>query len=305
MWFVIYFKIIRIKFEVIDVELEDNINMDDSFSYIMRSFSETHDILKFIGKSEIRVKLMVVLSSKPLSMREINSKSLLSYSSISNNLNKLIGKDLVVKRNNLFFLTNLGYICIYTILDLRKSIRMIEDYLDFWNNHDVKPLFVSSLQDLSVLEDSELIIGSSVDIYKTHKEFKGIISNSTSLKVIFPYLHPDYPSLIKDLIDKEIMVEVIISEDILPRFIDMIGYSIAKDSFKKGILSIKCLKQEVKLALAISPDSVAIGLFKNDGSFDQNMLLVSNEENAIIWANSLFDFYSSKGFEYFFNELKY
>jgi len=116
-----------IKLEVFPMNSE-YVDMVESFDYIAEFFSETHDILKFVGKSEIRMKLMVALLDKPLSIRELNSRSLLSYSSISNNLDSLIENNLVVNEDNLFSLTNLGYICICSILDLRKSMMMVEDY---------------------------------------------------------------------------------------------------------------------------------------------------------------------------------
>ncbi|MCQ2972350.1 MAG: DUF1724 domain-containing protein [archaeon] len=34
---------------------------------------------------------------------------------------------------------------------------------------------------------------------------------------------------------------------------------------------------------------MSLGLFKNDGSFDQNRLLTSQNEKSVIWANNLFE----------------
>ena len=34
---------------------------------------------------------------------------------------------------------------------------------------------------------------------------------------------------------------------------------------------------------------MSLGLFKNDGSFDQNRILISENEKSLFWANNLFE----------------
>ncbi|WP_231624175.1 transcriptional regulator FilR1 domain-containing protein [Methanobrevibacter arboriphilus] len=40
---------------------------------------------------------------------------------------------------------------------------------------------------------------------------------------------------------------------------------------------------------------MAFGLFKEDGTYDQNRLLISDDLDAVKWANGLFDYYNSIG----------
>src|SRR5690606_40644496 len=62
----------------------------------------------------------------------------------------------------------------------------ISNNADFWLDHDISSLSIEDLNKLSSLEGSELIRCNSMDIYKTHKEFKRLFKNSKNLKVIFP-----------------------------------------------------------------------------------------------------------------------
>ena len=41
--------------------------------------------------------------------------------------------------------------------------------------------------------------------------------------------------------------------------------------------------------LLICDDSMNLGLFKNDGSYDQNRILNSTTEDSLNWANNLFE----------------
>ena len=44
----------------------------------------------------------------------------------------------------------------------------------------------------------------------------------------------------------------------------------------------------------ICDESMNLGLFKNDGSYDQNRILNSDTEESLIWANELFENIKSK-----------
>ncbi|MBQ2962040.1 transcriptional regulator FilR1 domain-containing protein [Methanobrevibacter sp.] len=257
----------------------------------MYYFSIVGDELKFLNNSDIRIKVLVDLLNGPLKIKDINRKSLLSYSSISSNVHKLCEEGYVEKIHNSFRLTNLGLIYITILIDFRDVISTITNNADFWLDHDISSLSIEDLNRLSSLEGSELIRCNSMDIYRTHKEFKRLYKNSKHLKVIFPYLHPEYPKLIRRLILKGIKVDLIVSRDILESFIRDIGKDVVKKGIYEGNFSMKYLDEDIKIALAISNEFVTVGLFKLDGTYDQNRLLLSDKKKAIVWGLAIFDSY--------------
>lgn len=177
-------------------------------------------------------------------------------------------------------------------MDFCDVISTISKNSDFWLDHDLSSLSIEDLNRLSSLKGSELIRCNSMDIYKTHKEFKRLYKNSKHLKVLFPYLHPEYPKLIRRLILKGIKVELIVSKDILDSFIRDIGRDVVKKGIYDGNFSIRYLNEDIKIALAISNEFVTVGLFKLDGTYDQNRLLLSNKKKAIDWGLAIFDSYA-------------
>lgn len=257
----------------------------------MYYFSIVGDELKFLNNSQIRLKVLVDLLDGPLKIRDIDRKSLLSYSSISSNIHKLCDEGYVEKIHNSFQLTNLGWIYTIALLDFHDMVAAISDFSDFWLDHDISSLSQEDLNKLSSLEGSELITCSSMDIYRTHKEFKKLFKNSKHLKAIFPYLHPEYPKLIRRLVLKGIKVELIVSKDILDGFIKDIGNDVVKRGIEDGNFSVKYLNENIKIALAISNEFVSVGLFKLDGTYDQNRLLLSDKKKAIHWGLNLFRSY--------------
>lgn len=188
----------------------------DSYEYIAEE-------IKFLTNSEIRLKILDCLLDNPLTMKTLNSNTDLSYSSISSNVHKLENHGYITKENGKYYLTNLAKIHLANIRDFNESIAIINDFSDFWTNHNVQPLYIGSLKDLAALEGSRLIECAPIDIYKTHNEFKDMVSDSIFLKVIFPYLHPEYPKLVGELIEKGSNVEILLPESILTQFINFMG----------------------------------------------------------------------------------
>ena len=262
-------------------------------------FSVVENDLKFLSNSEIRLKVLVDLLDGPLKIRDINRCSLLSYSSVSSNVHKLCKVGYVEKIHNSFQLTNLGFIYITILMDFHDVVTTISDFSDFWLDHDISSLSLDDLKKLSSLEGSELIKCNYTDIYKTHKEFKRIFKDSKHLKVIFPYMHPEYPKLIRRLILKGVKVDLIVSKGILAPFVKDIGNDVVKKGLREGNFSLKYLDEDIKIALAISNKFVSIGLFKKDGTYDQNRLLLSDKEKAIVWGLNLFKSYDEYGIPFY------
>lgn len=268
--------------------------MIDSKNSFLDMYEELYDEIKFLCNSEVRIKLLKSLANNPKTMRELNDIVLLSYSSISNNLHKLESAGFLIKKDRKYYLTNIAILNLINCLDFNSSIKVSDSFDDFLKTHDITPLCDDSLRNLSSLTGAQLIESVSVDIYKPHNEFKSLIESSDSLKVIFPFLHPDYPKIIKKLLLKGITIDLLVNEDILPFFIKKLGVNLLKEAIDEGRLSLKYLTNEIKLSLAVSNTFVSLGLFKNDGSFDQNRLIISHEEDSILWGNLLFENHNRK-----------
>ena len=184
-------------------------------------------------------------------------------------------------------------------MDFHDVVTTISSFSDFWLDHDISSLSIEDLRKLSSLEGSELIKCNYTDIYRTHKEFKRIFKDSKHLKVIFPYMHPEYPKLIRRLILKGIKVELIVSKGILNTFVKDIGKDVVRKGLSDGNFSLKYVEEDIKIALAISNQFISVGLFKSDGTYDQNRLLLSDKKKAIVWGLNLFKSYDENAIPFY------
>ena len=250
--------------------------------------NEINTDIKFLAKSEIRLKILSELQNSPNSVHELVKKTKITYSSVSSNISKLEQNNYIKKIKSKYYLNPMTEIYFTTLMDFKKSVEVINDYTEFWDKHDLDQINIDSLKNITDLKDSKLIETTPLDIYKTHNTIKDQITNSTSLKAVFPYLHPEYPKLIENILKENGNVELIIPKSIYNAITSSINSKIKQQASAQERLTIYPVDEDLKVYLTICDESISFGLFKNDKSFDQNRILICNSDKSKNWAGELF-----------------
>lgn len=254
----------------------------------MQTFNEINGNLKFLAQSEIRLKILSELYEKPENIRGLVKKTKINYSSVSSNISKLEENEFIHKIEKEYYLNPMSKIYFETLMDFKRSIDIIIDYGAFWNQHNINQLSIDSMENIIDLKDSKLIETTPLDIYKTHNTTKNQLIESKNVKAIFPYLHPEYPDLIETILKNGGSVELVIPRVLFKAIMSPINDPVKKDAINQGRLIVYTVTNELNLYLTICDDKMSLGLFKNDGSFDQNRILVSDDEKSHEWAEKLF-----------------
>ena len=245
--------------------------------------------IKFFAKSEIRLKILNELYKKPNNVRGLVKKTKITYSSVSSNILKLEKNNHVQKIKNDYHVTPMAEVYLKTLMDFKKSVDIVNDYDAFWNQHNLNQLSINSIKRISDLKDSKLIETTPIDIYKTHNTIRDQMTDSNNVKAIFPYLHPDYPEVIEGILQNNGSVELIVPQSIFKELIIRMSGKTRKNAIKRKKLKIYKSKEPLNLYLSICDASMSLGLFKTDGSFDQNRILISDNPHSYIWARELFE----------------
>ena len=252
--------------------------------------NDIDDDIKFLAKSEIRLKILNELYKKPNDVRGLVKQTDITYSSVSSNVIKLEKNNHIKKIKNNYYVNPMTEVYLKTLMDFKNSVQMVNDYESFWDKHDLNQLSINSIRRITDLKDSELIETTPIDIYKTHNTIKNQISVSNCVKGVFPYLHPDYPGLIEEVLQNEGSVELIVSKSIFKELMLRINDNIRKNAIKEQKLKVYRFKKDLNLYLTICDESMSLGLFKTDGSFDQNRILISDNPKSYSWAEDLFEY---------------
>lgn len=245
--------------------------------------------IKFLVKSEIRLKILSELNKQPNNIRGIVKKTKITYSSVSSNIGKLEKKNYITKTNKNYYVNPMTEVYFNSIMDFKQSVDLINTYEKFWDRHNLNQLSIESVKNITDLKDSQMIETTPIDIFKTHNTIKEQIMESKNVKAIFPYLHPEYPKLIENVLNNQGSVELIIPQNIFKEFIlrmDRKTRNIAENNKK---LRVYKYKDDLNIYLALCDNNISLGLFKNDGSFDQNRILISDNHRSNVWAGELFE----------------
>ncbi|WP_292888267.1 winged helix-turn-helix domain-containing protein [Methanobrevibacter sp. UBA212] len=245
--------------------------------------------IKFLAKSEIRLKILNELDKHPDNVQGLVKKTNIAYSSVSSNIGKLENHDYITKVENKYYINPMTQVYYKTLMDFKNSVELVNDYDSFWNKHNLNQLSITSIKRITDLKNSKLIETTPIDIYKTHNTIKNQIMNSKNIKAIFPYLHPEYPNLIEGILKNNGTVELIVPKSIFKELLFRVNDNVRRKALRYKKLKVYSFKNDLNLYLTICDENMSLGLFKNDGSFDQNRVLVSNDEQSHEWAEELFN----------------
>lgn len=253
--------------------------------------------IKFLAKSEIRLKILNELHKRPNDVRGLVKKTEITYSSVSSNIMKLEKENYITKENKLYHINPLSKIYFTTFMDFKSTVDLINNYDSFWDKHNLGQLSIESMKNITDLQDSKLIEATPTDIYKTHNTIKNQLMESKNIKAIFPYLHPEYPEIIEKTLDNNGSLELILPEIIFKEIMSRVNKKTMEKAMQNNKLKIYLFKDDLDLYLTICDENMSLGLFKNDGSFDQNRILISDNFQSLKWAKELFEFIKNQAIE--------
>ena len=255
----------------------------------MNSYNNINEDIKFLAKSEIRLKILNELNKSPNNIKGLVNNTKFTYSTISSNISKLEKHNYITKIKNKYYINPMTKIYFNTLIEFKNSIDVIDEYKPLWDKHNIKQLSLNSIKQMNALKNAELIEATPIDIYKTHNTIKKQLIHSKNVKAIFPYLHPEYPKIIEFILKHGGKVELILPQTIFKELLFRINLEIRKIAVKQNKLKTYKYKKDLNLYLTIGDKNMSLGLFKNDGSFDQNRILISDNETSNIWAKELFN----------------
>ncbi|WP_405266886.1 helix-turn-helix transcriptional regulator [Methanobrevibacter sp.] len=250
--------------------------MEDNKSYL-ESYDSISEEVKYLTNSLIRLKILAILYEEPLNMKDLNDSTGLSYSSISSNMHYLELKDHVYRYRNKYFLSNSTKLKIEEIIELDNIINLLNEFFNILDKHLVKMIPNKSVAELYLLGKANLIESDSIDVYKMYNYIEDVLTSANEVKCVLPFYHKIFNEKLNDLVVDKKKVEAIVPEVVFDIFEE-----------KSKIESLTTFGGEQNFLLIVTDEVVILGLFRDDGYFDQNRLLTSKDSDSIAWANNLF-----------------
>ena len=252
------------------------INVEENENYLKHYDSISSEV-KYLNNSLVRLKILATLYDHPSNMKDLNKTTGLIYSSISSNMHKLELGGHVYLDLNKYYLTNSTRLKIEQILELSDLINLLNEFFNILDKHLVNMIPNQSVAELYLLGKANLIESDSIDVYKMYNFIETALSNADEVKCVLPFYYENFNEKLNELAQNNKKVEVMVPVDIFEIFNE-----------KSKIKNIYPFNSENTFLLIVTSELMILGLFKDDGYFDQNRLLTSKNDDSIKWANNLY-----------------
>lgn len=255
--------------------------MNTKIKTYLENYETVSEEIKHITNSLVRLHLLFSLYEQDRTMKEINSTTGLSYSAISSNIHTLEGNGYVMREGNRYFLSNIMKFYLKNLMEFNKTIAILKEFFNIFENHKVRGLPSKSIEELYMVEECRLLESCGTNAYKINKIILDTVEKSHSLKAILPISFQELTDAIVNRADENGKLDLKLSADIYDLFSENIG-------IKNDNIKISVIRGDLNFLLMVTDEAMILGLYRKDGSYDQNRVLMSKSENALRWANMLF-----------------
>ncbi|WP_414469426.1 helix-turn-helix transcriptional regulator [Methanobacterium sp. ACI-7] len=262
----------------------------------LKIYGEVKDILKFNAISAVRIKIMISLFYKSQKTKDLREITGIQSSSILHGVNDLEKEGIVVRRGDDFYLSEMGKIWVPQLINIIKTQYVLKKFHKLWLNHTIESIPQDLLNEIGDLNNSQLLESESTDVYKVHENHIHVVMNSKEVKGVSPIFYPNYPEIFRGLIERDINVELVLTDDVFKKTIESLDQGIEdlKKLISTGNLNLWILNEEAKIAFTLTDKFMTMGLFSVDGMYDTTKNLVSDHIDTITWGKKLFEYYRQR-----------
>ena len=139
--------------------------MNENKNYL-KNYDYVSEDVKFAANSIIRLTILAALLEKPQNMKDLADFTKLSYSSISSTIHGLELKDFVYRESNKYYLSNSLKVIMRHVLELKGAANLLNKLFNMIEGHVVHMIPDKSVNELYMLDNSNLLESGGIDAYK-------------------------------------------------------------------------------------------------------------------------------------------
>ena len=239
-------------------------------------------------RSELKLKILLSLLNGGKKISDLRFDAETRDTTILHVLQEFGDLNLTTKTQGLYKLSSLGIIVAKNINEFLSTGEVIEKFRDFWLSHNVDDIPAYLLQCIGALKDAQLVRTQALELGIVHQTFMEGIKTAKKIKGISPIFHPDFISSFGELLEQGSTIELIVSGEVINKITGFVDLDLIMKYLKEDKLRV-FVKNDLKIALALTESSFSLGLFSLSGSYDDSMDLRSNSCEAIKWGERLFE----------------
>ncbi|MDY6931369.1 MAG: winged helix-turn-helix domain-containing protein [Halobacteriota archaeon] len=249
--------------------------------------------LRLIGRSEIRIKVLILLIDGAKNIRELRGHLNLPSPTILHAMRGMEDEGLIENTKGEYSLTNIGMVQAIGIRDLADTIAVLFQNKNFWLNHDISGIPFQFLKSIGVLADCEFVKATPDDLLRPLSSFVQLTQRASELKGVFSVVYPGLSDTLKSLLENGAEVEFILTRTVFEKvmegdiqFLDLLMEKTASKELKLWIID-----DDPMISFGVTDSVLSFSLFLEDGTYDTSTELVSYSDEALRWGKDLIKYY--------------
>lgn len=266
-------------------------------SNLLDIYEDIKDDLKFLIKSDVRVKILISLGESPKDMEQLKKELKLRSSTILHGMYQLEKKHIITRESGNYSLTTSGEIYSSKLMDIVRSFHALNTCEDIFLKHDINCIPQELLKGVGCLNDSSIVNSITTDILRPHKFLMNCLHHACNIKIIASVLYTPNIQLIFSNLD-ESKIHLLLTREILDKILQELGHDYIANSLARGNLKIGIIGHDTKICFTMGDNFITLGLYFTNGEYDLNNLLFNGNKNAKDWGEKLFKYYQDSATDF-------
>ncbi|WP_235856313.1 helix-turn-helix transcriptional regulator [Methanolobus halotolerans] len=246
-------------------------------------------MLDVIFASGKRKDFLLLLKEGPQEMETVLDSLDTTRQALLPQIKVLEEHHLVIHYDDIYELSTIGKLVIDKMKTLLNTIEVFDNDIDYWGTRDLGFIPSHLLNKTNEFEKCQIVKPSLIDIYELDKRFHEGSKNSDNLYIVTTFLHPHFPELMFELIEKKVMTHFIISDELLRKLLETKSAEFMQ-IFQSSFVQIYICNKEMNFHFVSSNDYyLMLSILKNGGVIDNRYILCKSKK-AVEWGQEFFKY---------------
>ena len=183
----------------------------------------------------------------------------------------------------------MGELAALKLVSLMKSFSSMNKLESLFLNHEIEVIPPNLLQGIEYLEKGEILESMPQNLVGPYKTISDRVIGSEEVKLISSVFYPFYLDILKDYDSLNTKIDLIVTNDVFNTISN--HYNVDLDVLNNSNINLWKIDDHLKLSFVLADEFMALGLFLENGVYDSNRFLISEDNEALFWGNQLFNHY--------------
>jgi predicted transcriptional regulator len=263
--------------------------MNASWDY----YDLAEDHLKEFTRSAVRMKIMLRMKDGGITAADLGADMNMRTSTILHKIKDMMEEDLVMKKGTQYSLTSIGKIQTILLDELVAAIVLLNQYKDYWLNHDLRGIPDHLLANIGMIIHSKIMTSDPLSPLNALDNFVKEVSKSNHVCGVSSFIAPGFAEMINECAKRGARVELILTQELYDKILSDKAELLANLQEFRNV-NIYTTKSDINIGFTVTESILALALCRNDGKIDLGSEIVCYGNFAVVWGKELYEYYKTR-----------